>query len=267
MSFDNEFEDAEDLPLIETANNHLWRRSLLTPFKARIDDLYSKAQIEGTVDSVYPPEPSATATISESTMRALLDCLHWAPYEWTDKWVKDTYWYDFAYYGDEDSLYWWGDLNYHREVLFGYSWGEPDWYQSTTQEWLWQTQPHVELLQLWDPNIITGAKLDWISRDYFFNNDTGVYNSSYGAPSIQFIWDYYNKQEPNFYNTLTSYPIEDDGTCNLTWYDHPTPWYNYSTETTWDVGYDTYERHTEVGDASFSGWQGLALNLEDAVFI
>jgi hypothetical protein len=75
-------------------------------------------------------------------------------------------------------------------------------------------QPDDVVLDIFPPNLISGATLDWIIGSSH-NNNIYYYNPSDTSGSMNYL-TYPNWEEPNFYRTLVSYPIEDDGTCHLT---------------------------------------------------
>ena len=260
--------DSANIPLLETANNHLWRRSLLTPMKERIDEIYAKAQLEGTVESPWPANEDSRL-ISETTMRALFDAVHWSPIEYTNRWVRDTYGNAFHGFGwISGDTYVDYDLHYYIENTYWYEsrLAPDDWWLDGTHRKVWITQPHTELIEVFPPDLISGAKIDWICRHDFFGNTTGIYNRQAGPHSL-LIWDYDNRFSPNAYHAKTSYPIDDDGTCQLTYYDHPPVIEYWDTRTTWDVGHDDYEVRDEWGESTNPYWTCLVLNFEDAVFI
>lgn len=210
-----------------------WSRNLLDPMEGRINELYGKGWPYGVPVN---PWPSDVSKLTTSMIQGLRASCHWSPFEWTAKWVYDTFGNTYTtvnppYYGD-----------LHYSVYDGYP------------AEIYVMQPHTGSVQVFPPDLIQGATLDWIIPHTTFDNYAVRLPAQ---PSKVYEFDYL-PSETTLYKAVKSYPIQADGSCSLTQYTSgPYSFIRGLSRTAfWDNGEETYP-----------DWTCLAVNLENAEFI
>jgi hypothetical protein len=219
-----------------------WSQSLLPPLETRTDELYDKSVPYGTVSP--PPWPDVSK-LTTSMIDGLMARCKWSPFEWTGQWVYDTY-------GTSQRT---ASFNYYKDAHY-----EARFTSSTFIK-----QPHSGSVQVFPPNLIQGATLDWIIPHVVFNNRHRTYWQP-GDSNMPLMIFSYQPWSTYLYRPAVSYPIQPDGTCLLTEFTEGTFTYARSLFRG-DSGFGPFTEYYDYGDDVFFDWTCLAVNLDDAEFI